>query len=230
MPIMLDAVVPWGRSCAEYGDMFMLQSHDLNKTILGCGDGPAAFNAEWSRRGGKVVSVDPIYAFSGEQIARRIQETSHLILDQVRLNLADYHWDSITSPEDLLARRRQAMSDFLGDYPHGLEQQRYVAAELPELGLPDDSFDLALCSHLLFLYSKQLSGAFHLQSLTELLRLAREVRVYPLISLEGSVSPWLSHVIKHFRTQGCTVEIRQVPYRFQRGADSMLSIRRPAHS
>lgn len=230
MPIMLDAVVPWGRSYAEYCDMFMLQSHDLGKTILGCGDGPAAFNATWSRRGGKVVSVDPIYAFSGEQIAQRIQETSHQILDQVRLNLADYHWDSITSPEDLLARRRQAMSDFLEDYPHGLVQQRYVAAELPELGLPDDSFDLALCSHLLFLYSKQLSGAFHLQSLTELLRIAREVRIYPLISLEGSISPWLSHAIQHFRAQGCTVEIRQVPYRFQRGADSMLSICRPAHT
>ena len=43
----------------------------------------------------------------------------------------------------------------------------------------DREFDLALCSHLLFLYSEQLTADFHLASIRELCRVAGEVRVFP---------------------------------------------------
>ncbi len=42
----LENVVPWGRSLAEYQAMFALSEEELQKRILGCGDGPASFNAE----------------------------------------------------------------------------------------------------------------------------------------------------------------------------------------
>ena len=41
----LDQVVPWGRSFDEYRRMFALTDADLSRVILGCGDGPASFNA-----------------------------------------------------------------------------------------------------------------------------------------------------------------------------------------
>jgi len=55
----LDQVVPWGRSFEEYVAMFSLTEEDLAGRILGCGDGPASFNCELTRRGGMIVSLDP---------------------------------------------------------------------------------------------------------------------------------------------------------------------------
>ena len=71
----LDQVVPWGRSFDEYRRMFALTEDDLNLTILGCGDGPASFNAEATRRGRRVVSCDPIYRFEKPEIQDRIAAT-----------------------------------------------------------------------------------------------------------------------------------------------------------
>ena len=61
MGFALEKVVPWGRSYDEYVAMFGLTEVDLKSRILGCGDGPAGFNTELTRRGGHVISIDPIY-------------------------------------------------------------------------------------------------------------------------------------------------------------------------
>jgi hypothetical protein len=61
MPFTLDQVVPWGRSYDEYVAMFALTEVNLRKRILGCGDGPASFNAGLTRRGGAVVSAQGLY-------------------------------------------------------------------------------------------------------------------------------------------------------------------------
>src|SRR5678815_1034496 len=68
----LDQVVPWGRSFDEYCRMFPLTDGDLDRRILGCGDGPASFNAEATRCGHRGVSCDPIYRFDRSQIEERI--------------------------------------------------------------------------------------------------------------------------------------------------------------
>jgi hypothetical protein len=69
----LDQVVPWGRSFGEYRRMFALTEKDLTIRIVGCGDGPASFNAEAARRGTRVVSCDPIYRFEKSEIQKRIE-------------------------------------------------------------------------------------------------------------------------------------------------------------
>ena len=52
--------------------MFSLTEGDLKKTILGCSDGPASFNAELTARGGDVISVDPAYQFDTLSLKKRI--------------------------------------------------------------------------------------------------------------------------------------------------------------
>ena len=64
----LSEVIPWGRSFQEYVTLFNLDGSDLQKRFLGCGDGPAAFNRELTRRGGCIVSVDPVYTLKTEAI------------------------------------------------------------------------------------------------------------------------------------------------------------------
>ena len=224
MAFSLDKVVPWGRSYEEYVDMFALTEGDLKLRILGCGDGPAAFNSELTRRGGNVVSVDPIYAFDAAQIGRRVAETYETVMAQMRENRDDYVWRAIPSVEALGRVRMSAMDAFLADYADGKSAGRYVAGELPSLPFDSGSFDIALSSHFLFLYSAHLSAEFHLQALLEMLRVAREVRVFPLLALDGRPSPYVPLVADSLAREGFGVEIRRVPYEFQRGGNTMLLI------
>lgn len=54
MTIIYPSIKPWGRSFEEYVRMFSLTPADLKRKILGCGEGPASFNAELAERGGKL--------------------------------------------------------------------------------------------------------------------------------------------------------------------------------
>jgi hypothetical protein len=221
----LDKVVPWGRSYAEYIGMFGLTEANLGSHILGCGDGPAGFNAELTKRGGAVVSVDPVYIFDVEQIKSRIAETYETIMTQMHNNQNDYIWDVIPSVEALGEIRMSAMDSFLADFESGKQQGRYIAGELPALPFENGQFDIALSSHFLFLYSAHLSAEFHLQALQEMLRVASEVRVFPLLTLDGTVSPYLSLVSEEFASRGFDVQINKVDYEFQRGGNQMLVIK-----
>jgi len=221
----LNQVVPWGRSFDEYCRMFALNDEDLTRRILGCGDGPASFNAEATRRGARVISCDPIYKWEPADIRTRIAATRDEILDQTRRNAGEFVWDSIRSVDELGQVRMAAMDAFLEDFAHGKAGGRYVENELPTLPFADRSFDLALCSHLLFLYSDQLGEAFHHQALSELCRLASEVRIFPLLALGGRRSPFVDDAIARLRDEGHEVGIERVPYEFQRGANQMMRVR-----
>lgn len=225
MGFTLDNVVPWGRSYEEYVAMFGLTEVDLKLRVIGCGDGPAGFNSELTTRGGKVVSVDPIYVFEAAQIRSRISETYETVMAQMRKNHSDYVWSVISSVEELGRVRMSAMDRFLADYDHGKNDGRYIARELPSLPFESGTFDLALSSHFLFLYSAHLSVEFHLQSLQEMLRVAREVRVFPLLTLDGTPSPHLNFVTESLSSCGFSVEVKRAPYEFQRGGNEMLLVR-----
>jgi hypothetical protein len=221
----LEQVVPWGRSFDEYCSMFALSSDDLALRILGCGDGPASFNAEATRRGMAVTSCDPIYRWEAVQIRERIVATYDQIIDQTRRNRDEFVWSSIRSIDELGQVRMAAMEAFLDDYRQGRADGRYVEAQLPTLPFADRSFDLALCSHLLFLYSVQLGEEFHRDSLRELCRVAREVRVFPLLALGGQRSAYVDRSVADLRESGHDVSIESVPYEFQRGGNQMVRIR-----
>jgi hypothetical protein len=123
----LEQVVPWGRSLAEYRAMFSLSEADLQRRILGCGDGPASFNAEMTASGRPTVtSVDPLYAFEAADIARRLTEAERLVMAEVRTHAAEFKWSWFEDPEALLRARKQAMAVFLEDYERGKRQRRYA--------------------------------------------------------------------------------------------------------
>ena len=219
----LSKVVPWGRSLNEYKEIFSLSTSDLGKKILGCGDGPACFNAELSCNGGNVISIDPIYQFNEEQIRTRIDEVYPQVMGQVSKNKNDYVWKSIRNIEDLGIVRRDAMETFLGDYEEGTESGRYVNASLPTLPFEDAKFELALCSHYLFLYSEHVNQEQHILSMRELCRVANEVRVYPLLSIgNNKQSPHLEPVVSALNDIGISVSLVPVEYEFQIGATEML--------
>lgn len=224
MSFTLDEIVPWGRSYDEYIRMFALTEADLERCILGCGDGPASFNAELGKRGGHIVSVDPIYRFNAHQIKSRIADTYTTVMEQAIKNQREFVWETISSVDELGRIRMSAMELFLTDFESGKQEGRYIAGALPSLSFEAGRFDLALSSHFLFLYSTHLSADFHLQALREMLRVADEVRVFPLLMLGGAPSPHLDFVKEQLAADGFRLEIKRVPYEFQRGGNEMLVI------
>ena len=204
--------------------MFALSEADLQLRILGCADGPANFNAESTRRGTRVISIDPLYQLDARTIRDRITATYEQMLEQVQSNTQQFVWDTIQSVEELGRIRMQAMQAFLDDYDLGKRQGRYVAAELPSVTFPDKSFDLAVCSHFLFLYTEHLSEAFHRLAILELCRVAREVRIFPLLALDGRTSRYVASIVDDL-SDSWAVSLETVPYEFQRGGNRMMRVR-----
>jgi ubiquinone/menaquinone biosynthesis C-methylase UbiE len=117
-----------------------------------------------------------------------------------------------------------AMNEFLADYESATDRTRYVAAALPDLPFPDDSFDLALCSHFLFLYSTDLSLDFHRRSILDLFRVAAELRIFPLLDMDGRPSPHVQPLLRDLPRHSLQATIEPVEYEFQRGGNEMLRI------
>jgi hypothetical protein len=206
--------------------MFRLTDANLSGRIVGCADGPASFNAEMRRRGFAVVSCDPLYEFGRKEIRERIDATAPQLVNAAREAAGRFVWDRIGSPEELGRVRMAAMELFLEDYDAGRGDGRYVPSSLPALGLTDGSFDLALCSHFLLLYSDELSAEFHAAAVREMCRVAREARIFPLLDLRGERSRHLPGLIDGLRADGFGPCVERVDYEFQRGGNEMLRVSR----
>jgi hypothetical protein len=222
----IDNVYPWGRSFDEYRDMFALSDADLASRIIALADGPAGFNAGLTRRGGRVVSCDPLYRFDGSQIRSRVERTRSVMIDLVQRNAHRFEWTRFRSPRELACERMGAMETFLADYEAGTRGGRYVDQSLPRLAFADDSFDLAVCSHFLFLYSDEFSTEIHVDSVAEMARLARDVRIFPLLNMRGEPSSHVEPVVAALGERGLKTELLKVDYEFQRGGNEMLRVTR----
>lgn len=218
--IEYNSIVPWGRSYTEYVSMFHLSPGFLSQTVLGCGDGPAAFNSVANAFGGNVTSIDPIFHFSKNEIEKRINETFGEVIDQTKANMDQFNWEQFGTIEGLGKIRMKSMKQFLNDYDQGKLEGRYVAAELPKLPFNDKAFDLVLSSHFLLLYSDLLDLNFHFAAIDEMLRVGREIRIFPVLDLNSTPSPHLNPILEKYRC-----ELIKVNYEFQKGGDQMLLIR-----
>ena len=223
--MILDRVVPFGRSRTEYELMFALTEIDRLKSIIGIGDGPASFNAEMTTSGYQVTSIDPIYQFTSAEIKSRFDACIDGIIEQVRNSPNNWVWSYHKSPDDLRANREKAIALFLKDFDRGKIEGRYLNAELPKLEFQEKQFELALCSHFLFLYSEHLSFEFHLESIRELCRIAEEVRIFPLLNLAQVRSPYIDQVCGTLAKEGISSEIIQVPYELQKGGNQAIIFR-----
>jgi len=228
MALQLDAVVPFGRSLAEYQGMFRLTEEDLRRRILGVADGPASFNASMAARGSPVVSLDPLYVLPAERILERFHAVVDGVIEQVKATPEDWVWSWHGSPERLRAHRTDVLQRFVADYEQGRVEGRYLVGELPALPFEDRRFDLALCSHFLFLYSDHFTYEFHRASALEMLRVATEVRIFPLLTLALKRSPYLQPLIDDITAAGFVAGVEPVSYELQRGGNEMLRLCWPA--
>ncbi len=227
MALKYEEVVPWGRNFDEYCRMFDLTQEDLKKRILGCGDGPSSFNSICNMKGGNVISIDPIYSLSKEQIAERIRITFDNVIAQTRKNQDKFRWNEIKSVDELGKIRMNAMNEFLQTYEQGKEKGRYVFGSLPKLDFFNESIDISLSSHFLFLYSDNLSYEFHYDSICEMLRVSSEARIFPLLDVNSQTSSYVKRIMRDLNQ--FNFEIRKVNYEFQINGNELMIISRKKH-
>ena len=171
-----------------------------------------------------MTSIDPVYQFGVAEILSRFNAVVDDIIHQVKASPNDWVWTYHQSPENLRKNRIHAIDTFLHDYEAGKAEGRYLIDAMPNLALPDQAFDLALCSHFLFLYSDQFDYQFHLNSIQSMLRVSQEVRIFPLLTLMRERSPHLDPVIETLTDKGYRLAIKTVPYELQKGGNEMLVI------
>lgn len=225
MGFRLDRVVPWGRNMEEYKLMFRLDDSDISKKFASFGDGPACFNYEMTERNGNVVSFDLIYQFSKEDIEKRIEEVRITVMQQMKENMDNYVWKNIKNLDDLVNTRMSAMKKFLSDYEKGKAEGRYIFHELPhKLPYETDYFDIGLSSHFLLMYTA-LGYDFHIASMTEMLRVCKEIRIFPIVDLDANKVDLITDIIDYFK-KDYKVDIVKTEYEFQKGDNKLLVIRK----
>lgn len=221
----LDGPTPWGRRAFEYVKFFELGEHHTKYKVLDCGAGPSSFAAEQTAIGWDVTAVDPTYSLSAAEICAAVRDGGERIRGNMLAQQDRFCWDFYGDVDRVMKLRQESLELFLLDYEAGKRCGRYRYGELPVLDFAPKTFDLALCSHLLFLYSDDLDLQFHLSALTELSRVAKETRVFPLVNIDGQPSPYVSTVLDRLGAAGLNPSVEPVDFEFQKGATSMLVVR-----
>ena len=99
------------------------------------------------------------------------------------------------------------------------------AYELPnKLPYEDDYFDIGLSSHFLLMYTG-LGYDFHIASMTEMLRVCREIRIFPVVDLDANKTDLTENVIEYFK-RDYRVEMVKTEYEFQKGDNKLLMIKK----
>jgi hypothetical protein len=217
------AVTP--RPLSDYRNMFLIDDAELVAgPILDCPAGASPLGAQVRALGGTVVSVDPAYSASREDLVVRARADLDRISEWARANPAQVNWSYIGSLTTAFQHWKTAIDAFEADYhPDG---ERYVAASLPELPFPDDHFDLTLSSHLLFVYPDFFDFDTHVRWLLELNRVTRgEVRVYPLVDSAARPYPQLADVRAVLAEHGVRTSLHRAACAFNVGGDELLVCR-----
>ncbi|SDW33388.1 methyltransferase domain-containing protein [Paenibacillus sp. PDC88] len=222
----LNRIIFIGRSYEEYEHMFQISNDDIaSKRILDCPGGACSFTAVANQRGGKAKSVDIAYAYSWDILYAKGKEDIKHAMEQMSKAQDQYKWNYFSNLADLLDHRTHALG--LSTTDRRANPENYIEAALPQLPFQDKQFDLILSAHFLFMYGERLSLQFHLDTLQEMMRVAEEeIRIYPIIQLDGRRYPLLDEVLSYVDREGWTSELVNVSYEFQRGANQMLKLSR----
>jgi len=225
MLLNLENIVITGRTFEEYSAFFDLKLEDLkSKKILDCPSGASSFVGIANKNGSNVIGVDLIYEFDKNSIEAQGYKTIEKIYEDTSW-MDVYKMDFYKSKENHRSCREKALKDFVNDY----NKTNYVFAKLPNLPFDHEYFDLALSSHLLFVYDNMLDYEFHKNSILEMLRVSKEVRIFPLVDFKNSrvleeknFSPFVYKIIEELKDFKC--EIVKVDFEFQPKANYYLKI------
>ncbi len=217
-------LVLWGHHIDEYREMFALSAADLASNLLEYGCGASAVNTELNKQGIKVVSCDPLFTLDKATLSTEVSLIFEDMVDRVCAVQDKFDFSHDGSLDALISSRRQGMAEFFDDYQPGKIEGRYMPVTSHHLPFADYTFDFALSSHYLFAGLDDQDVDFHLQAIRELARVAKEVRIFPLIDRYGQPSPFLGPVLLGLQQDQYGVEVREEKYHLQTKGNAMLRV------
>jgi hypothetical protein len=66
---------------------------------------------------------------------------------------------------------------------------------------------------------------FHIQAMTEMLRVCKEIRIFPIVDLDANKTDLISNIIEYFK-KSYAIEIKETQYKFQKDANRLLIIKK----
>ncbi len=227
MTLQLENVVITGRTFEEYSSFFDSKIEDLKgKKVLDCPSGASSFVSALSQNDIDVIGVDLLYEFDKDAIEVQGYKTIEKIYEDTSWMDA-YKMDFYKTKENHRNHRETALKTFVQDY----NKTNYIFAKLPNLPFKNKEFDIALSSHLLFTYDNMFDYEFHKNSILELLRVSKEVRIFPLVDFKNSkveeeknFSPFVYQIIDEL-SKDFKCEIMKVNFEFQPKANFYLKIK-----
>ncbi|USQ14984.1 hypothetical protein J2N86_06725 [Legionella lytica] len=217
-------LVLWGHNVDEYRDMFDLSQDDMNSRILEYGCGPSAVNAQQFHEAHEAVSCDPLFVLDKDTLSSKAVMIFSEMVHEVQKEQDKFDFSEYGSLEQLIEKRQRGMKEFFADYEQGKAEGRYYGAADYHLPYPDFSFDFALSAHYLFADLEDQTIDFHLNVIRELARVAKEVRIFPLIDREGKTSELLGPVLLQLQQENYGVEVREVVYHLHKAENAMLRV------
>lgn len=217
-------LVLWGHHLQDYQEMFDLGPDDLKGRLLEFGCGPSAFNSEVRKLAAECVSCDPMFALDIDTLKTKTMMVFDDRVSRVATLAKYYDFSRYHGFDGLVAQRRAGMDEFFADYQSGKQEGRYVAASELQLPFPDFYFDFALCSHYLFGDLDLQDLDFHISMIKELARIAKEVRIFPLVDGHEQPSSMLGPVMLDLQMDNYGVEVRSVKYHLQPKGNAMLRV------
>lgn len=222
----IKGVTALGFGLNEYIKMFSLSENELNMNILDCRAGASCFAADMHERHKKVHACDPLYQLPVNEIKQIVDQAGNTVKTALDQNSEQF----CVLPEkanEFIQIIDRGTHRFFQDLPLGLQESRYTSDSLPTLSFTNEQFELALVCHYLFTFSDQLSLDYHVQAIKELVRIANEVRIFPLVTTSGHLSPFVGEVVAQLQMQSFGVEIRGVDYMLQNQGNAMLRVWAP---
>ncbi|MBN8853138.1 MAG: hypothetical protein BGO55_13610 [Sphingobacteriales bacterium 50-39] len=188
-------ITPWGKNLQESKAIFGLTDEDMDKKMAGFADGASSLNCELTRMGKSIISLDPVYGLSKEYL----QACFNQVMEQSSQFIRKSATGQKAQLKSIERIRKRTVSLFLEDYEVGKEEGRYRQYSLPgATGFADLSFELGLCSNFILLY-EELGIDFHLAAVAEMLRVCREIRIFPVVNFAGHHSAMLPPLIGYFQ-------------------------------
>lgn len=219
----INGVTALGFGLDEYIKMFGLTENELNMNILDCRAGASCFAAQMHQNSKSVIASDPLYQLPIDKVRNLVIAAK----DSIRQSFSeDSQVFSILKEkaEEFVQTAETGVQIFLDDFEDGLKEHRYVTDSLPNLPFKNEQFQLALVCHYLFTFSEQMTAQDHIDAIQELIRVANEVRVFPLVTYAGKLSPYVGEVVASLQANGYGVEIRGVDYELQNEGNAMLRV------
>lgn len=220
----MNKLVVWGHHMDEYREMFDLSEDDLKGKLLEFGCGPTAFNVDVQNHAKLCISCDPLFNLDSATLRSKVALIVADMAEKVAAEQDKFDFSRDGSLNALLQRRSLGVEEFFADYKLGKKEGRYVGIKEIKLPFADFTFDFALSSHYLFADLDDQDIQFHVQAIKELARVAKEVRIFPLIDRNGKPSPLLNHVLLYLQQHKYGTEVRSVAYHLQPNGNAMLRV------